>query len=179
MRIALAVVVVLALAGCSTSRTLGGSVDAIGSEATLKSRLFTDRNHDYGDVDLTLSQGRLLLTGTMRTEEGRAVLVERARTVKGVDEVIDSIVVGEKTTGREGFEDGRIHEEVRARWISRRSVDSRNFKMAVSQGVVYVIGQAKDETERQSALDAARGVKGVSRVVSFVTLLFEEPTPTF
>ncbi|MBY0423642.1 MAG: BON domain-containing protein, partial [Parvularculaceae bacterium] len=140
MRIALAALALFAAAGCASDRTLGGSVNAIGSEATLKSRLFADRDHDYGDVDLTLSQGRLLLTGTMRTEEGRAVLVERARTVKGVSEVIDSIVVGEKTTGGQGFEDGRIHEEVRTRWIARRQVDSRNFKMAVSQGVVYVIG---------------------------------------
>lgn len=175
MRRQIAVLLALLLAACAGDRTNDATFNAIGAETTLKGRLFSDRNYDYDDVDLTLHQGRLLLTGTMRTEEGRAVLVERARSAKGVREVIDSIVVGEKTTRAQGFEDGQIHEEIRARWIGRRTVDSRNFKMSVSRGVVYVLGRARDAEERDAALDAARNVKGVTQVVSYVTLLFGEP----
>ena len=174
-RMLAALLAAISLAGCAGDRTNGGTFDAIGAGATLKSRLFADRQYDYDDVDLTLHQGRLLLTGTMRTEEGRAVLVERARAVAGVKEVIDSIVVGDKTSRSEGFEDSQVTEEIRARWIGRRSVDSRNFKMSVSQGTVYVLGRARDDQERQAALDAARSVKGVREVVSYVTLLFGEP----
>ena len=176
MRFVLAAAALSLLAGCAGERTNGAVFDSIGAGATLKSELFGDRRYDYDDVDLTMHQGRLLLTGTMRTEEGRAVLAERARSAKGVREVIDSVVVGDKTTRSEGFEDGQIHEEIRARWIGRKAVDSRNFKMSVSQGVVYILGRARDADERAAALDAASNVKGVVKVVSYVTLLFgEEP----
>ncbi len=170
-------VALIVLAGCASERTLGGTFRGIGSGATLKSKLFTDRQHDYGDIDLTLSDGRLLLTGTMRSEEGRAVLVERARVVKGVKEVIDEVIVGEKTTRGQGWNDSEIDRTLKTRWLTARGVDSRNYKVSVSQGVVYLIGRARDDQELQNAVAIARGVKGVSRVVSYVNVLFPAQSP--
>lgn len=173
MRRLLALAAVAALtSSCAGERTLGGSFHDIGAGTSLRSGLLFDGRHDYSDVDVTLRNGRLLLTGTMRTEEGRAVLDERARTVKGVHEVIDAIVIGDRRRPGETFEDARIHQEIGARWVASRTVDSRNFKISVVNGVVYVLGEARDENERAAALSDAQTVKGVRQVVSYVTLLF-------
>jgi osmotically-inducible protein OsmY len=174
-----AFIAIIALSGCATERTLGGTFRGIGSDATLKSKLFADRRHDYSDIDLTLSEGRLLLTGTMRSEEGRAVLVERARVVKGVKEVIDEVIVSDKTSRGQGWDDSEIDRTLKTRWMTARGVDSRNYKVSVSQGVVYVIGRARDDQELQHALAIARDVKGVSRVVSYVNVLFPTRTAQF
>ena len=52
-----------------TRRTLSGSVNDIGADAELKAVLFADRQYDYSDVDLTVYDGRLMLTGSMLNEE--------------------------------------------------------------------------------------------------------------
>lgn len=171
--IVVALIAALAVSGCASERTLGGTFRGIGSDAALKSKLFTNRQHDYSDIDLTLSDGRLLLTGTMRSEEGRAVLVERARVVKGVKQVIDEVVIADKTSRGQGWDDSEIDRTLKTRWLTSKGVDSRNYKVSVSQGVVYVIGRARDDQELQNALAIARDVKGVSRVVSYVDLLFQ------
>ena len=103
MRFAFARVLVLAiaaagLAACASSRTLSGTVSDLGTNAELKSVLFSDRSHDYSDVDLTLYDGRLMLTGSMRTEDGHKKLVENAWKAKGVKQVIDEIIIADKTT---------------------------------------------------------------------------------
>lgn len=170
---------VMLIPGCASERTLGGTFRSIGSDASLKTKLFTDRRFDYSDIDLTVSEGRLLLTGTMRSEEGKAVLIERARLVRGVRQVIDEVAIDEKTSRGQGWDDSEIDRTLKTRMLTQRGVDSRNYKVAVSQGVVYLIGRARDDQELQNALAIARDVKGVSRVVSYVNILFPGQTAQY
>lgn len=166
-----AVLLALALTGlaaCASSRTLGGSVDDLGTSASLKSILFADRKHDYGDVDLTVYEGRVMLTGTMPTEEGHAKLIEDVWKADGVKQVIDEIVIAEKTSLGQGFEDTRIDQTLRAKLIANGDVTNSNYKIAVSRAVVYLLGVARDEKELNEALAAARSIDGVKTVVSHV-----------
>lgn len=153
---------------CASSRTLSGSLNEIGAGAELKALLFADRSYDYSDVDLTIYEGRLMLTGTMRTEEGREKLVEKAWKADGVTQVIDEIFVGEHTTFGQGLEDTRIDQTIRTKYLTAGNVRNANYKIAVSDGVVYLIGVARDKNELDEALEAARTVSGVKAVVSHV-----------
>jgi osmotically-inducible protein OsmY len=156
------------LAACASSRTLGGSVSDLETNASLKSVLFADRKHDYGDVDLTVYEGRVMLTGTMRTEEGHKKLVEDAWKAEGVKQVIDEVIVADKTSFGQGFEDARIDQTLRTKLVADNDVTSRNYKIAVSRGVVYLLGVARDEKELDKTLAAARSIAGVEAVVSHV-----------
>jgi osmotically-inducible protein OsmY len=167
--------IILALAfatatGCASSRSLDKSVADIGANAGLKAVLFSDRSHDYSDVDITLFEGRLMLTGTMRSEDGRRRLIENAWKVSGVEQVIDEIFVGDKTPFGQGFEDSRIDAALRARLIGDEDVESGRFKTSVSGGVVYFLGVAPNQTAIDEAVAHARAINGVSQVVSHMTL---------
>lgn len=166
-RAALAILLI-ATAACGSSRTLEGSVSDISANTQLKSVLFTDRSHDYSDIDLTFYDGRLMLTGTMRSEEGRKKLVDNAFKASNVTEVIDEILIAEKTSVGQGFEDTRIDQTLRARLVTSDNVTNRNYKMSVSRGVVYLLGVARDEAELQKTLEIARSVSGVETVISHV-----------
>lgn len=157
-----------ALAACASSRNLDESLTDIGADAELKGVLFADRTHDYGDVDLTIFEGRLMLTGTMKSEGGRAKLIENAWKANGVDQVIDEIIVGEGTPLGQGFEDARIDAALRARLIGDSDVKSGDFKASVSKGVVYILGVARSDRQLNAALDIARSISGVEKVVSHV-----------
>lgn len=156
------------LAACASSRTLGGAVNEIGAAAALKATLFADRNYDYSDVDLTIDEGRLLLTGTMRSEQGRKKLIENAWKAEGVKQVIDEIRIGAHTSFGQGLEDSRIDQTIRAQYLTDADIRNANYKIAVSNAVVYLLGVARDEEELQEALDIARSVSGVEAVVSHV-----------
>lgn len=161
---------VAGLSACASSRSLDQSFADLSGNAELKSVLFADRTHDYGDIDITLYEGRLLLTGTMPSEEGRAKLIENAWKADNVKEVIDEVLIAKKTTFGQGFEDTRIDQTLRARLIGDREVSSAEYKIAVSDAVVYLIGAARSADALDEALTLARSVSGVEKVVSHVLL---------
>lgn len=157
-----------AASACASSRNLDQSLTDFGADAELKSVLFADRTHDYGDIDLTIFEGRLMLTGTMKSEEGRRKLIENAFKANSVDQVIDEVVIGGGTSLGQGFEDSRIDATLRARLIADGDVKSGNFKASVSNGVVYLIGVTRTQAQLDAALEIARSIAGVERVVSHV-----------
>lgn len=160
----------LLLGACASSRNLDETFSDMAGNAELKGVLFSDRTHDYGDIDITLFEGRLLLTGTMHSEEGRRKLIENAWKADGVDEVIDEIFVGDGTSFGQGLEDARIDQTLRAKLIVDKDASSADYKIAVSNAVVYLIGAARSQVELDRALELARTVAGVEKVVSHVTL---------
>lgn len=160
----------LALSACASSRNLDDSFADLSGNAELKSVLFSDRTHDYGDVDITLYEGRLLLTGTMPTEAGREKLIENAWKAENVKEVIDEVFIGDGTSMGQGFEDARIDNALRLKLMTDKDVVGSHYKIAVSGAVVYLLGVARSEAELERALELARTVAGVEKVVSHVAL---------
>ena len=160
--------VMFSAAACASSRSLDDSLSDIAGNADLKAVLFTDRSHDYGDIDITLFEGRLMLTGAMRTEKGRAKLIENARKADGVAQVIDEVVIGERTSFGQGLADTRIDQTLKAKLLTDDDVKSTRYKIAVSQGTVYLIGAARTETELNEVISLARTIGGVKKVVSHV-----------
>lgn len=176
-RAAFAAAAIASLAACASSRNLGTNVDDLSANAQLKAVLFADRKHDYSDIDLTIYGGRLMLTGTMRTEDGRKKLIDNAWKASGVEQVIDEVIVADHTTRGQGLEDSWIDQSIRARLLTSDSVTSANYKMSVSQGVVYLLGVARDESELEKTLEIARKTAGVEKVVSHVVYFQSSQAP--
>ncbi len=168
MKKSIVIALMLAVAGCASSPNLDQSFSDIGADAELKRVLFADRSHDYGDVDLTIYEGRLMLSGTMASEAGHKKLVENAWKARGVDEVIDEIIVGEGTSLGQGFEDSRIDAALRTRLLADGDIKSGQFKASVSKGVVYLLGVTHSQRDLDDALEIARSIGGVDKVVSHV-----------
>lgn len=158
----------LMLQACASSRTLDGTFSDIGADARLKQVLLSDRTHNYSDVDITVFEGRLLLTGTMLSDEGRLRLIENAWKADGVKEVIDEVYVGDNTPFGQGIADARIDTAVKAKLVSDQDVKSGDVKIAVSNGVVYLIGAVRDRDRLEKILNHARRTGGVNKVVTHV-----------
>ena len=160
----------LSLSACASSRNLDDSFADLTGNAALKSVLFEDRSHDYGDVDITLYEGRLMLTGTMPSEAGRTKLIENAWKAENIKEVIDEVFVGDDTSFGQGVEDTRIDNTLRLRLTTAKNVVGSHYKIAVSGAVVYLLGVARDQAELDEAIELARSIAGVEKVVSHVAL---------
>ena len=160
----------LSITACTSSRSLDQSVSDLGADTKLKGVLFTDRSQNYADVDITLFEGRLMLTGTMLSETGRTKLIENAWKADGVHQVIDEIFIGDKTSIGQGLADARIDQVLRAKLITDGDVKSGRFKVSVSGGTVYMIGAARTQDELEEAVSLARTIGGVEKVVSHVII---------
>ncbi|HBS30512.1 MAG TPA: hypothetical protein DEA40_02015, partial [Parvularcula sp.] len=57
---------------------------------------------------------------------------------------------------------------LRTKLVFEGGVRSGNFKIAVSQGVVYLLGATLSDRSLNEALEIARSTGGVDRVVSHV-----------
>jgi len=167
-----------ALAACASSRGLDDSITDLAANAELKGVLFTDRNHDYSDVDITIHEGRLLLSGTMQSEEGRERLLANAWKADEVDQVIDEILIEPKTSFGQGFEDTRIDQTLRARLLADNNVTSGDFKISVSKAVVYLIGSTRTQAELDEALRLAKTTSGVEKVIHYVKVRMPQDAST-
>ena len=85
-------------------------------------------------------------------------------------EVIDEVFVGDGTGFGQGVEDARIDQVLRARLIGDKDVVSSDYKIAVSNAVVYLLGVARSQAELDRAVELARTTAGVEKVVSHVAL---------
>jgi osmotically-inducible protein OsmY len=129
------------------------------------------------DVYLTVHEGRVLLTGTVATPEMRLKAVQLVWDVNGVREVIDEIKVGEGGGIGTYARDVLIANELRAKLLFDRNIQSINYSVETVGGVVYLMGIAQNQAELDRVTGYARNISYVQRVVSYVRLKSERIPP--
>ena len=127
----------------------------------------------FAKLSTTINQGRVLITGVVQNPEQRVEAVRLAWQVKGVKQVINEIRVAE-SEGIKGFvRDGWITSRLRASLTLDRDVQSINYSIDTVQGIVYLMGVARNQTELNRVIETARTISGVKQVVSYVKLAGE------
>ena len=151
-------------------RGISGAARDLAIEATITS-LWVDSDQDMvAGLDVTVSEGRVLLTGTVPTPEQRLRAVRLAWRAAGVKTVINEIQVGE-AGGITGFaRDSWITAQLISRLSFDREVDYINYTVETVNRIVYLMGIAQDRAEIDRVTTHARHVPYVRRVVSHVRL---------
>ncbi len=124
----------------------------------------------FGQLDMTVNQGRVLLTGTVQDPDHRVEAVRLAWQPKGVKQVINEIRIAQ-SEGMKGFaRDAWIATQLRTKLTFDRDVQSINYSIDTVQGIVYLIGVAQHQEELDKVIETARTISGVQQVVSYVKL---------
>jgi osmotically-inducible protein OsmY len=159
----------------SQERSLGDTARDTGIRAVI-TKSWRDANVKLADdLDCTVYEGRVLLTGEVTSEDLRQEAVKRAWQVDGVKEVYDEIQVGPEEGFTQDVSDGVISNKMRAAMIGDGDVKSVNYTVTTVNGVVYLIGSARSQDELNRVLDHARNTGNVRRVVSYVRIRVGEP----
>jgi osmotically-inducible protein OsmY len=164
------ILAVSALGACAAfqDKTLGQSIDETNAATQIRTRLLASGgpNH-FGEVDVEVEDRFVLLSGRVPSEEDRQTAERIAWSVNIIDEVADELVVEQRNVKRD-VNDIRIGQQVRARLLAARKVNSLNYNVQVYDGVVYLLGQARSDEEVKAAAEQASVVRGVNKVVSYV-----------
>ena len=124
----------------------------------------------FTKLGLTVNQGRVLVTGVVQKPESRVEAIRLVWQVKGVKEVINEVRVA-NSGGITGFaRDTWITTRLRTTLTFDRNILSINYSIETVQGVVYLMGVARNQGELDRVVGLARTIPDVKQVVSYVKI---------
>lgn len=140
-------------------------------QADINERWFSYNVNMFTKLDLTVNQGRVLITGVVQDPQHRVEAVRLAWQPVGVIQVINEIKVAD-SEGIIGYaKDAWISGRLRTALILDRDVESINYSIDTVQGTVYLMGFAQDQGELNHVIEIARTIENVKQVVSYVKLV--------
>ena len=170
-----------AIGAATTAGAVGGI--AAAREGGLKQSLTDTRisleindlwfKYDTGaflKLNLTVEQGRALVTGVVQNPDHRVEAIRLAWQPEGVVQVINEVRVAD-SEGLTGYaRDSWITGKLRTKLIFERDVQSINYTIDTVQGIVYLMGIAQNQVELNKVIGLARDTGYVKNVVSYVKL---------
>jgi osmotically-inducible protein OsmY len=158
-------------------RTIGEGVDDATASGEIKGKLLSSGVARFGEVDIAMSRGLVLLSGRVPSVEDRMEAERIAWSVDRVKDVANEITVEQPRRFQDGANDEWISARVRGRLMGDLKVRSLNFNVETYDGVVYLLGVARTQDELERATGHASLVKGVTRVVSYIELRAPRTAP--
>ena len=157
----------------NSDRSIGEFVDDVLIKTILKNSYFDQSEKIFFNVDVEVSQGRVLLTGTVDNIDLRIEATRIAWGVKGVQTVINEIQISESDNILNFADDLVISTKVYAKLMLDEEVNSLNYNIETVNKVVYIIGISSSSDEKKKAIDLTKEVFGVEEVVEYITIKSE------
>lgn len=165
--------IILGTAGVAASSTEKGFATSV-SDSVISAKL-TDKfiQTDASlvtSVDKSISNGAVLMTGKVETQEKKILATRLAWEIKGVKEVINELQVTSETSFKSTAKDLAAGAQLRATLIGDQDISSLNYSIDVVNGIVYLSGVAADEEERERVIAHAQELRFAKKVVSYIIL---------
>jgi len=156
--------------GGMQSRGLGGAISDYELKLAINEAWFQHSLRLYEDADFMISEGRVLLIGRVGDDITR---LEAADLVKqaGAHEVVNRLTVGPEISVDKSLNDRLIGARLLGDITFDRDVAALNYDIEVVDGVVYLMGIARNEGEVRRVTYLAQQIDGVSKVESYMRVV--------
>ena len=151
-------------------RSLGEVVDDVVVKASIKNKYFDTSDKIFFNVDVEVSQGRVLLTGTVENSDLRIESTRLAWSVDGVKSVINEIQISNNDNILDFADDLVIGTKISGKLILDEDIQSLNYSVEVVNKVVYLIGIARSLEEKQKVISISKEVFGVKEVIDYIVV---------
>ena len=150
-------------------RTAGTQVEdqAIELKAAARVRELTG---EQAHVNVTSYNRIVLLTGEVPDAAARGAVEQAIGRIEGVRSVVNELAVMGKTTLTVRSNDAVLSARVKAGFIDAKDLQVQTVKVTTERGVVHLMGRVT-EREAARAVEVARGVPGVQKVVRVFEIL--------
>ena len=165
---------VIASSGATTmvvgegDRSLGTVVDDATIKLNLSTKFLKSENNLFLNINSKVIEGRVLLTGIVDNQEIRIEAVRKVWEVEGVQEVINEIEIGDKTTIKEYANDLWINTQIKALAAKEIGLRALSYNFETIRGKVYVAGITSRPEQLDILINAIKTVKGVKEIVNYV-----------
>jgi hyperosmotically inducible protein len=165
-----AIVGVLALASaCSATRTqqsAGEVIDDSVLTSKVKIALIDDPTTKAGQINVETYRGVVQLGGFVDNARQKAQATRVARSVTGVKEVRNDLLISTKphATSGQDVDDGMLTASVKAKLMDDSTTKAYEINVGTQKGVVQLTGFVDSTTMKARAGELARSVDGVKDV---------------
>lgn len=146
-------------------RSVGAYIDDGAIE--LNVRQYILRNEDIrqgAHLSVTSMNGIVLITGESRNAQIKNRVIDYARSVKSVRQVVDETEIAGKSGLMARTSDTWLTTKVKTTLYAKTGFDANRIKVVTERGTVYLMGVVT-EAEASEAVEIVRYIDGVMRVV--------------
>lgn len=155
-------------------RTVGDALDDTTIWAKIRGALIKKGfKRIFDDVDINVIEGRVLLIGSVQSDEEILEIVEIAWNQKGVREVINELKIKKefKVNPINYSKDCWITGRVKTKMIMTGGIKHVNYTIVTHDQIVYVFGLARSQEELDKVTQIASTISGVVKVKNHARLL--------
>jgi osmotically-inducible protein OsmY len=128
---------------------------------------------DRGHASATSYNRMVLLTGQVPSEADKAAIEQSVQQVQNVRSTVNELQVAGATSLTSRSNDTILTSKVKASLIDAKDLSAKAIKVVTERGVVYLMGRVT-EREAKRAVEIARGVGGVQKVVRVFDVITEQ-----
>lgn len=151
----------------TSERGIGGFFTDTAIQGRINKHWFDSDADISKRLDLTVNEGRVLITGQARDQEQKLNATRLCWEVDGVKEVINEASVEGSTTISTYAKDLWITTKLRTFMLFDGDIAGRNYTIDTVKKVVYLMGYARNQQELDRVTTQASTIDGVERVVSY------------
>ena len=153
-------------------RTSGAQVEDQAIELKSLNRI-RDVIGDRGHVSTTSYNRVVLITGEVQTEADKAAIESAVAKVENVKSTVNAVDIMGSSSLTSRSNDAILTSKVKASFVDAKDIFANSFKVVTERGSVYLMGRVT-EREADRAVEIARGVSGVQKVVRLFEILTEQ-----
>lgn len=161
----------------TSERGIGGFFTDTAIQGRINKRWFDSDADISKRLDMTVNEGRVLITGQARDAEQKMNASRLCWEVEGVKEVLNEASVEGSTTAGTYAHDLWITTKLRTYMTFDGDIAGRNYTIDTVKNVVYLMGYARNQQELNRVTTHASTIDGVERVVSYARVGTEPDEP--
>ena len=138
--------------------------------AQLKNLYFSNNEIIFFNVSVEVTEGRVLLTGSVNQIDQRIEATKLAWGIDGVLEVINEIQISNDESILDYADDLIMKTKINAQLLLEQDVLNINYTVEVVNSIVYLIGIAQNQKELDIVINICENTYGVQNVISYVRL---------
>ena len=151
-------------------RSLGTVVDDATIKINIASKFISSDDNLFININTTVLEGRVLLTGLVDNQEIRIDAVRRVWEIEGVKEVINEIEVGNRASLKDYGKDLWINTQAKA--LAAKTIGLRflAYNFETIRGKVYIAGITSRPEQLDKVIEVVKTIKGVTEIVNYVVI---------
>ena len=138
--------------------------------AQLKNTYFNNNEKIFFNVSVEVTEGRVLLTGSVEQIDERIEATKLAWSIEGVNEVINEIQINNDEGILDYTDDLIMKTKINAKLLLNKDILNLNYSVEVVNGIVYLIGIAQSQEELNLVINISENTYGVQNVINYVRL---------
>lgn len=152
-------------------KSMGTVVDDATIKINISGKFLQSKNNIFLDVNTNVTKGRVLLTGSVDTQEIRIEAVRSVWEIKGVSEVINEIEIGNKSTLKEYANDLWINTQARSLAAKTVGLRALGYNFETIKGKIYIAGITSRPAQLELIINNLKNIKGVKEIINYVVVL--------